>query len=221
MMSIRPTEFGSQVILTDMMLDTVRDEFFAVAGRILADSFDRQQDQTLCDDAPNFGPIQSNANTAMNIGNLMAAHAAIKYGNPAAGAGRGGEPGPDPISGIFTPSAIHALKKTLTGGVGAAGATQVVPALDRAAFSEEFTVAGVTVKSDVNFNKDGSDDASMMALSKEAWILTQLSGGPTAERQRDASLRAWEVNFVGRWGRGEYADSWGVEMLFDSTSPTS
>ena len=221
MMSIRPTEYGAQVVLTDMMMMTVKDEFFAVAGRILADSFDRQQDQTLCDDAPNFASIQSNANTAMNIGNLMAAHASIKYGNPAAGAGRGGEPGPDPISGIFTPSAIHALKKTMVGGVGAAGATQVVPDLSRAAFSEEFPAAGVMVKSDVNFNKDASDDASMMVLSKEAWILAQLGGGPTAEKERDASLRAWEVNFVGRWGRGEYNDSWGVEMLFDSTAPTS
>ncbi len=41
------------------------------------------------------------------------------------------------------------------------------------------------------------------------------------ELERDASLRAWELNFVGRWARGEYSDSWGAEMLFDSATPTS
>ncbi len=221
MMSIRPTEYGAQVILTDMMLMTVKDEFFAVAGRILADSFDRQQDQTLCDDAVNFANIQSNANAVIAIGNAMAAHASIKGGGQAAGAGRGGEPGPDPISCIITPAQAHSLKKTMVGGIGAAGATQITPQLERAAWSEEFPCAGMTVKTDVNFLKDGSDDVSAMALSKEAWILAVLGGGPTAERERDASLRAWEVNFVGRWGRGEYKDEWGVELLFDSTTPTS
>src|SRR3989304_4466763 len=47
LMSLQPTEFGAQVVLTDMLLMTVKDEFFRVAGQILADSFDRQQDQTL------------------------------------------------------------------------------------------------------------------------------------------------------------------------------
>jgi hypothetical protein len=29
------------------------------------------------------------------------------------------------------------------------------------------------------------------------------------------------LNFVGRWARGEYNDTWGREMLFDSALPTS
>lgn len=221
MMSIRPTEFGAQVILTDMMMMTVRDEFFAVAGRILADSFDRQQDQTLVDDFTNFATALGSAGTALTVGHVMAAHASVKYGAPAAGAGRGGEPGPDPIFGVFTPAQVHALKKTMVGGIGSAGATQVVPALERAAFSEEFPVAGLTIKSDVNINKDASDDAIGSVFSKEATILVELGSGPTAERQRDASLRGWEINFVGRWGRGEYQDVWGTEMTFDSATPTS
>lgn len=221
LMSIQPTEFGAQVILTDMLLMTVKDEFFRVAGRVLGDSFDRQQDQTLCDDLDNFSNALGSAGTALNLGHVMAAHAGIKYGTPAAGAGRGGEPGPDPVSGIFTPAQVHSLKKTLTGGIGAAGATQVVPDISRAAFSEEFPAAGVMIKSDVNLNKDASDDAKGGVLSKDAMILVTLGSGANAEKQRDASLRGWEVNFVGRWGRGEYSDAWGAEMLFDSVTPTS
>lgn len=223
LMSLQPTEYGAQVVLSDMMLMTVRDEFFAVAGRILADSFDRQQDQTLCDDFDNFSTSSAaSAGTAFNIGYLMAGQAAIKYGSPAAAAGRGGEPGPDPVTAVLTPAVSHSLKKTLVGGVGAAANTQVVPAIDRAAFGEEYNVGGIIVKTDVNFNKDANDDVKCGILSKEAWILVELGSGPTAERERDSSLRGWEVNFVGRWARGEYNDSWGRELgLFDSAAPTS
>ncbi len=78
MMSIQPTEFGAQVILTDMMMMTVRDEFFRVAGRILADGYDRFQDQTLCDDFANFGTTIVGAGGFLNFGYLMAGHARIK-----------------------------------------------------------------------------------------------------------------------------------------------
>lgn len=221
-MTITPAEFGAQVVLSDLMLMTVRDEFFRVAGRILADSFDRQQDQTLCDDLDNFSIALGSAGTALNLGHVMAAHAAVKYNAPADGtAGRGGEPAPDPIYGIFTPAQIHSLKKTITGGIGAAANTQVVPELDRAAFSEEFSVAGVNIRSDINLNKDSSDDAKGGVISKESMILVMLGGGPSVEKERDASLRGWELNFVGRWARGEYDDDWGREMLFDSARPTS
>lgn len=221
-MTITPAEFGAQVVLTDMLLMTTKDEFFRVAGRVLGDSFDRQREQTLCDDADNFSLTTGSAGTALNLGHVMAMHASVKYNTTADGtAGRGGEPGPDPILGFITPAQAHSLKKTMVGGIGAAGATQNAPVLDRAGYSEEFEAGGVMIKTSINFNKDTSDDVKTAFLSKEAWIGVQLGGGPSAERERDASLRGWEVNFVGRWARGEYKDSWGREGTFDSALPTS
>lgn len=219
---ITPAEYGGQVLLTDMMLDTVRDDFFRVAGKILADSFDRQREQTLCDDMDNFSVALGSAGTALTLGHAMASYASLKYNAAANGtAGRGGEPAPDPIYGFFTPAMIHSLKKTMVGGIGSAGATQVTPDRDEAKFGNEFEAGGLMVRSTINFNKDTSDDVKGGACSKEAIITAQLSGGPSAEKQRDASLRAWEVNFVGRWARAEYNDAHGREMLFDSALPTS
>jgi len=221
-LAITPAEYGAQVILTDLQLQTTKDDFFRVAGRILGDSFDRQREQTLCDDCDNFSVALGSAGTALNLGHVMAAHGSIKYNAPENGtAGRGGEPGPDPIYGFITPAQAHSLKKTMVGGIGAAGATQVVPALDRAGYSEQFEAGGVMIKTTVNFNKDSSDDVKAGFLSKEAWIGVELGGGPGAEKERDASLRAWEVNFVGRWARAEYNDAWGREGVFDSALPTS
>lgn len=224
LMTLTPAEYGAQVMLTDMMLMEARDEFFKTAGKILAESFDRQQDQTLCDDFDSFSQALGSAGTALTIGHVMAAVAAIQYNAPAdASAGRGGEPGPDPIYGVFTPSQIHALNKTLLGGMGAAAATQITPETERARKGNEFTIPGVgiTIKSDINLNKNTDDDAKSGIFSREATILVELGSAPSVEKERDASLRAWELNFVGRWARGEYEDDWGRECLFDSARPTS
>lgn len=221
LMTLTPTEFGAQVVLTDMMLMTVRDEFFDVAGKILGESFDRQQDQTLCDDCDNFSTALGSAGAALTLGAVMAGHASIKYNAPANGtAGRGGEPAPDPIYLVHTPAALHALAKNMTGGQGATAATQVTPDTSKAGFGI-LTVPGLTIKSDINFNKDTSDDVKGGLFSKEAMILVELGKAASVEKERDASLRGWELNFVGRWARGEYNDSWGREMLYDSALPTS
>lgn len=224
--TVTPSEFGAQVVLTDMMMMTVKDSFFSVATRILADSFDRQQDETLVDDMDQYSLALGSAATALNIGHLMAGHASVKYNAPANGvAGRGGEPAPDPIHAVLTPSQIHSLRKTLVGGVGAAAATQITPETERAKKVEgSFTIDGIpglTIHSDINIQKDTSDDAKGGLFSKMAQIVAELGGGPGVEKERDASLRAWELNYVGRWGRAEYNDAWGREMLFDSALPTS
>ena len=36
------------------------------------------------------------------------------------------------------------------------------------------------------------------------------------ERQRDASLRGWELNATAIYGVGELEDTYGIEMLFDA-----
>lgn len=224
-MTITPTEYGAQVVVTDMNLLESKDEFKAVTRRILRDSFDRQQDQTLCDDFASFSQDIGAAAAVLNVGEVMAGHASIKYNTTANGsAGRGGEPAPDPTVGIFTPAQIHALNKTLIGGAGASGATQITPETERSRPVEgSFTIPGLpglTIMSDININKDTSDDAVATIKSKEAHILVELGGGPDVEPERDASLRGWEFNIVGRWARGEYEDDWGRAATFDSARPT-
>ncbi len=225
-MTITPTEYGAQVVLTDLMMMEVRDKFMQVASEILRDSFDRQQDQTLCDDMDNYSIALGSAGTALTLGHVMAATAAVSDAGRAADgtAGRGGEIAPAPYFGVFSPPQIHSLNKTLTGGIGSAGATQITPQTENAiGFGGSFTIPGIgiTIVSDTNFLKDSSDDIKGGVYSKMAQILVELGSAPSSETQRDASLRATEVNYVGRWARGEYNDNWGREMLFDSVRPSS
>ena len=229
LMTLTPSEFGAQVVLTDLMLMESKDEFFGVAGRILGESFDRQQDQVLCDDFDNFSVQVGGAGTALTIGALMAMTAQIKGGYGAdGGAGRGGEPAPDPITSIHAPQTIHSLRKSMvghtagavvqaTGGVASMGAA---PNLG-GGLSTEFSVEGTNVKSDLNLKKDSSDDIKGGHFSRESTILVTLGAEADVEKERDASLRAWELNFVGRWARGEYNDAWGREAFYDASRPTS
>ncbi len=234
LMTITPAEFGAQVVLTDMMMMTVRDSFFEVASKILRDSFDRQQDQTLCDDMDNYSIALGTAGTALTIGHVMAATAAIADAGRAADgtAGRGGEVAPTPYYGAFSPPQIHSLNKTLVGQVAGAvvlssGGTAAMvspPNTGNAnGFGGSFTIPGVgiTIVCDTNFLKDANDDIKGGVYSKSAQILVELGKAPGVEKQRDSSLRAWELNYVGRWARGEYNDGWGREMLFDSARPSS
>ena len=223
--TITPSEWGGQVVLTDMMMMTVRDSFFEVGTRLLKNAYNRQVNIELSDDMDNQSIPLGSAGTALNVGHVMAAHASVKYNAPANGtAGRGGEPAPDPIYGVFTPSQIHSLRKTLVGGVGAAAATQISPEMDRAQKVEgEFMIPGIpglTIKSNIDIEKDTSDDAKGGIFSHMWQIRSQL-GAVNVARQRDESARAWELNIVGRWGRSEYDDNFGREMLFDSALPTS
>lgn len=221
-MVLTPAEYGAQVILTDMNLMEARDDFFQVAGRILGDSFDRQQDQTLCDDASNFSIGLGSAGTALFQGHVMAAHAGIVYNAAADGtAGRGGEPGPDPIFGFFTPMTWHSALKGMSGAVQAVGASTQANVADAQDIGrQEWDLGGVRCVTDINLNKDSSDDVVSAVLSKEAWILVTLGDEMDAEQERDSSLRAWEINIVGRWARGEYNDNWGRSMTFDSSKAT-
>ena len=220
--TITPSEYGAKVVVTDVEMDTIRDDFWRVAGRLLGDSFNRQREWVLCDDAPSFSVTGGSAGTAFNLGHAMAMFASLQYNAPAAGvAGRGGEPAPTPIYAFMTPSTAHSLKKTMVGGIGAAANTQVPPDLARTKLSEEFEAGGVMVKTTIHLSKDTSDDAVFPIMSEMAWIGVEHGGGPKAERQRDASLRGEEIVFSGRWGRGEFNDSWGRAFTADSALPTS
>lgn len=221
-MTITPSEYGAQVVLTDLMLMQSRDEFFAVAGRILGESFTRQMDQVLCDDFASHSLGVGSAGTSMTVGHIMAGEASLTYNGPAnSTAGRGGEPATGMIHCVQTPAALHTVRKGLSGAVSAIGATTQADKPSVQSLTTDFMVGGVRVHSDINISKDTSDDAIGIIRAEDADIFVSHGGGPSAERERDASLRAWEVNYVGRWARGEYDDNWGRFATFDSALPVS
>jgi len=77
------------------------------------------------------------------------------------------------------------------------------------------TIAGIDIYESANIVVDGSDDAKGAVFSREALAIA-MKRDFQIETQRDASLRAWELNATAIYGVGELDDTYGVEMLFDS-----
>ena len=77
------------------------------------------------------------------------------------------------------------------------------------------TLAGIDVYESSLISIDGSDDAKAGVFSREALALA-MKRDFQIERQRDASLRGWELNATAIYGVGELEDTYGIEMLFDA-----
>jgi hypothetical protein len=76
-------------------------------------------------------------------------------------------------------------------------------------------IAGVNIYESANITVDGNDDAKGAVFAPEA-VAIAMKKDFNIETQRDASLRAFELNATAVYGVGELDDSYGVEMLFDA-----
>ena len=77
------------------------------------------------------------------------------------------------------------------------------------------TIAGINVYESANVPVDGSGDSVGAVFAPEALAIA-MKRDFNIETQRDASLRAWELNATAIYGVGELDDSYGVKMTFDS-----
>lgn len=250
-LQITPTEFGAQVIVTDLARDqiTKRTDLVRQVGRILGNAMITKEDVDLLTQLDSFSTALGTAGVSLTLGHILAASAAIRAGGQAAGAITAGtqEPAPGPYSAVFTDNQLHTVVKEFTWGqtfgITAAtdgafvqmpintyedGTTASVAGVnaqvtDNRALREAYVgkVGQAMVFADNNLGKDASDDAKGGVFSKEAIVQVHFRGGPKMEPDRDPSLRGTEYNIVMVKGVGEWKDAWGREMLFDAASPTS
>ena len=206
---VTPAEVGAQVVITDRALRTAREDMARAAGRVLGDAIAKKLDQDLLGLLDGFSTSLGGAGTNITMGHLRAAvsrlHAAA-------------EPAPLPYAAVLHPYQAHDLAANIT-PIG----TYPIPSGISQTVLENHWVArafGVDVFQAGNLSVDTSDDAKGGVFSKEAVVLVIFKDW-AVERERDASLRAWELNVVADYGFGEYEDSWGVEMYFDAATPSS
>ena len=207
--SITPAEVGAQIVLTDRALRTAKEDMARAAGRVLGDAIARKLDKDLLGLLDGFSASLGAAGQNISMGHLRAAVSRLH------GAA---EPAPQPFHAVLHPYQAHDLAADIS-----PTGTYPVPAGISQTVLENHWVArafGVDVFQAGNLTVDASDDAKGAVFSKEALVLVMFKDW-AVERERDASLRAWELNVVADYGLGEYADAWGVEMYFDASTPSS
>jgi hypothetical protein len=200
--SISVGEVGAQVVLTDlaaMGAGNPAEELGTVLGNAIA----TKMDADLIALFDGFSTSLGAAAQEITVADLFKAAATLRN-NKAQGE----------IFAVVNPFQAYQLKANLTNTFanpngGDAQNTAMVN-------SYVGTIAGIDVYESANVTVDGSGDAKGAVFSREALAIA-MKRDFQIEAQRDASLRAFELNATAIYGVGELDDSYGVEMLFDAT----
>ena len=194
-------EVGAQVVLTDLAAMGAGNPAEEL-GTVLGNSIATKMDKDLIALFDGFSSALGAAGQEITVADLFKAAATLRT-NKAQGE----------IFAVVHPYQAYQLKANLTntfanpnGGV--AQNTAMVNAYVG-------TIAGMDVYESANITIDGSDDAKAAVFSREALAIA-MKRDFQIEAQRDASLRAFELNATAIYGVGGLDDSYGVEMLFDA-----
>ncbi|MFA5379994.1 MAG: hypothetical protein WC455_29810 [Dehalococcoidia bacterium] len=216
---ITPGEHGLKIVLTDSAIEDDNEDLKRAAGTVLGDAYEKERDELLLgqlDDATNS---LAGAGTTLTMGHIAAARALLA-GNPTSAGG----PAPTPYVAVIHPFQELDIVDVLTPVVPAAGTTNVTGTAFTDEVLKNYSIArlfGMPIISDGNLPIDSGADAKagVFAAGKRGAIIYVEKRRAEIEPERDASLRGWELNYVGRYGYGEYMPGWIVELHTDASTP--
>jgi len=194
-------EVGAQVVLTDVAAMGAGNPAEEL-GTVLGNSIATKMDKDLIALFDGFSTSLGAAAQEITVADLFKAAATLRA-NKVTG----------PMYAVVHPFQAYQLKANLTNTFanpngGDAQNTAMVNAYVG-------TIAGIDVYESANITVDGSDDAKGAVFAPEALAIA-MKRDFQIEPQRDASLRAFELNATAIYGVGELDDTFGVEMLFDA-----
>ena len=199
--TITVSEVGAQVVLTDlaaMGAGNPAEELGTVLGNAIATKIDKD----LIALFDGFSTSLGGAGTEITVADLMKAAATLKT-NKARGQ----------MAAVVHPWHAYQLKANLTNTfVNPNGGDLQNDAMRNAYVGQ---IGGIDIYESANVSIDGSDDAKGAVFVPEALAIA-MKRDFNLETQRDASLRAFELNATAIYGVGELDDSYGVELLFDA-----
>jgi hypothetical protein len=199
--SISVAEVGAQVVLTDlaaMGAGNPAEELGTVLGNSIATKIDTDIIALFDGLSTSLG----STTTELTAAYLFQAAATLRANKA-----------PGRLVGVFHPYQTYALKANLTNTFANPNGGDLQNEAMRNGYVG--TIAGIDIYESANVSVDGSGDAKGAVFAPEAFAIA-MKRDFNIETQRDASLRAWELNATAVYGVGELDDSYGVEMYFDA-----
>ncbi len=199
--SVTVGEVGAQVVLTDlaaMGAGNPADELGTVLGNAIATKIDKD----LINLFSGFSGALGAAGTAIEVSDLFKAAATLRA-NKVTG----------PMAAVVHPFQAYALKAGLTNTFANPNGGDLQNEAMRSGYVG--TIAGIDVYESANVTIDGEDDAVAAVFAPEALAIA-IKRDFNLEAQRDASLRANELNATAVYGVGELDDSFGVKITADA-----
>lgn len=207
-MELTPGEIINQVILTDRRIDTDPDDARRDAAEEMGNAIATKIDTDLVGLFTGFSTeAGAGAGSSFTLKEMGVAVSLLRNAKV-----------PNPIVAVLHPYHWHDVWVELG-----------TPAGTQAALGEKMNEAlrsffvsnllGMNIFINANIAVDASDDA-ISAIFNRGALAFDSRKAPTLEPERDASLRAWELNFTAGYAYGERRDAFGVKLTADATAPT-
>lgn len=199
--SVAVGEVGAQVVLTDMAAYGSGNPAVEL-GTVLGNAIATKMDQDLLALFSGFTAGFGAAGQEITVADLFKAAATLRA-NKVTGV----------INAVVHPYQAYALKANLTNTFANPNGGDSQNEAMRNGYVG--TIAGINVYESANVAIDGAGDSIGAVFAPEA-IAIAIKKDFGIEAERDASLRAFELNATAVYGVGELDDSFGVKMTFDS-----
>ena len=199
--SVTVGEVGAQVLLTDMATYGAGNPAVEL-GTVLGNAIATKMDQDLLGLFSGFTAAFGAAGQEITVADLFKAAATLRA-NKVTGV----------INAVVHPYQAYQLKANLTNTFANPNGGDSQNEAMRNGYVG--TIAGINVYESANVAIDGAGDSVGAVFAPEA-IAIAIKKDFGIETQRDASLRAFELNATAVYGVGELDDSFGVKMTFDS-----
>lgn len=217
------TERGAKIVITDKLArQNGTTDVFRIVGRQFGDAGARKQDRDVqalyagLNGSSAFGA----AGQSVTLAKWAAGIAGARGGGASATDSAGGEPF-DPDYSVMHPHQAYEITRTAT-AIGSGTNMRVNDRREERLLSRFFTINfnGVDLFESKNIFVDSSGDAVGVLAQRDALVgLTSVDW--YTERERDASARGTEVNFVSDYGVFELDDRHGAPLLYDSGAPAT
>ena len=194
-------EVGAQVVLTDMAAFGAGNPAVEL-GTVLGNAIATKMDKDLIGLFSGFSSSIGAAGAELSVADLFKAQATLRAAKVTGN-----------IVAVVHPFQAYSIKSNLTSTFANPNGGEA----QNAAMVNGYvgTIAGIDVYESANLTIDGSGDAVAAVFAPEALAIA-VKRDFGIESQRDASLRAFELNATAAYGVAELDDSFGVKLLGDA-----
>ena len=210
--SVTPSEVGAKIILSDKLLRQNMAVTFQMIGRQLGEGYTRKRENDLISlfsglDASHGAATKSFSSA--NVTSVVGIAKADKYG--------------DNNAIVHHPNAVMNLASDLS-TIGSATIRPLPEGYSARLLSKAFKgfmIWDVPVFETGNITRDSDGDAIGAIINKGDCLGVLQSSSYTTEKERDASLRAWEVVATADYVAFELDDSRGAPLTYDAADPST
>lgn len=205
--SLAPGEIICQVVLTDRRIETDPDDARRDASTEMGNAIATKIDTDLAGLFSSFTTGVGSAGAALSIDKMAAAISILRNENT-----------PNPLYIVLHPFGWHDIWNELgTPAQSYAWQGDIANEALRSFFVGDWLAARWFTSA--NISVDASDDAVGGVFNPQALAFDSRKP-PTMEPERDASLRAWELNMSAGYAYGVRRDAFGVKVTHDATTPS-